>query len=235
MNLRKAATAALRPAYWPALARLVLPSIEHAPAFDGIEPNTVIDVGANKGQFAAFAAVRWPKAQIFSFEPLNRPCATFRHILGNRATLFECAVGEEPATLDIHIASRRDSSSLLPLGNLQKKLFAMEEVATRPVPVQRLDDTLRDRDLQQPILLKIDVQGFEHQVLRGIGVLKEEISWIYVEVSFAELYLRQKLFPEVEALLKDMDFVHVRSLNEVYDQGRLVQADALFRKVRPSG
>ena len=63
MNFAKAFRAALQPAYWPALARAVVPTIEHGPALASVEPATVIDVGANKGQFSRFVASRWPNAR----------------------------------------------------------------------------------------------------------------------------------------------------------------------------
>lgn len=230
MNFRKAATAALNPAYWRALSQLVVPSIEHGPAFTGIEPSTIIDVGANKGQFATFAATRWPEGRIISFEPLDGPGATFGRVLGKRATLLKCALGEEPATLNIHIASKRDSSSLLPLGKLQKKLFSMDEVGTQPVSVMRLDDALRDRDIKGPALLKIDVQGFEYEVLLGVGELRKKIDWMYIEVSFTELYTGQKLFPEIETLARELGFECRRFFNQIDDHGKPIQADALFEK-----
>jgi FkbM family methyltransferase len=208
----------------------VVPSIEHGPALAGVEPATVIDVGANKGQFATFAAARWPRAHIISFEPLEEPAAIFRRVLGDRATLFSCALGEEAATLEMHIASREDSSSLLPLGDLQKRVFSMDQVATRQVPIRRLDEALGDVRMAAPALLKIDVQGYEYQVLRGIGALRDIIEWIYVEVSFAELYEGQKLYGEIEALACELGFACAGLFNEQFDGGRRIQADALFRK-----
>jgi sulfur-oxidizing protein SoxX len=52
------------PGYWPSLARGVVPGFEHGAAFIGREFSTVLDVGANKGQFAMFARHRWPRARL---------------------------------------------------------------------------------------------------------------------------------------------------------------------------
>lgn len=228
MRVVKAARAALNPGHWPALARLVVPTIEHGAAFVGIEPATVLDVGANKGQFAAFAASRWPGARIVSFEPLEEPARIYRGHMGDRATLLQCALGEKAAQLEIHLASRTDSSSLLPLGERQKTYFGMSEVGIRSVPVHRLDEVLGGEELPAPILLKVDVQGFEYQVIRGLGHLSRKIGWIFIEVSFVELYEGQKMFPDIEAELIGMGYRLVGFFNEEHRGGQRIQADALF-------
>jgi FkbM family methyltransferase len=232
VNLGKAFRAALHPEYWPAMARVVVPTIEHAPALASVEPATVIDVGANKGQFSSFAASRWPHAAILAFEPLPRPAARYRRVLGERATLFNCALGAEEARLEMHVASRDDSSSLLSLGERQKTVFHMDEVATLSVDVKRLDKVLDGR-VAAPALLKIDVQGYEYEVLQGIGELTRQIEWIYVETSFVELYTGQRLHDEVAALLEGLGYELTLEHNATMDKGQKVQADVLFRK-RPA-
>src|SRR3546814_13975262 len=71
-----------------------------------------------------------------SFEPLAGPAGRIRAIFGDSADLHNIALGNHEDELDIHIASRDDSSSLLPLGEEQKRVFAMEEVSTLTVPVR---------------------------------------------------------------------------------------------------
>jgi FkbM family methyltransferase len=229
VNFGKAFRAATHPAYWPTLARVVVPTIEHAPALRGIEPATVIDVGANKGQFSSFARVRWPKARIIAFEPLPKAAARYRKVIGGGARLFTCALGAEEGRMEMHVASRDDSSSLLALGNEQKSIFHMDQVATLPVEVRRLDEVLGDL-VEAPALLKIDVQGFEYEVLSGMGQLANSVEWIYVETSFVELYTGQKLHDEVAALLSQLGYAQCIEHNVTMDGDRKVQADFLFKK-----
>jgi FkbM family methyltransferase len=233
MNFGKVVRAATRPAYWPTLAQVVVPTIEHAPALRDIEPVTVIDVGANKGQFSSFARVRWPHASIVAFEPLPRAAERYRKVLGPRARLFTCALGAENGRMEMHVASRDDSSSLLALGSEQKSIFHMDQVATLPVDVCRLDHVL-DGLVEAPALLKIDVQGFEFEVLRGIGELANAIEWIYVETSFVELYTGQRLHDEVAALLSQLGYGQAIEHNVTMDGDRKVQADFLFSKRPPA-
>lgn len=231
MNILKAIRAAMIPAYWKGLIRAMVPTIEHAEAFEGLEFASIVDVGGNIGQFSLFAAHRWPGATIHAFEPLPDQAARFEAVHGKRVTLHRCALGEDKRMLPIHVASRKDSSSLLPLGEMQKAMFAMDEVAQIDVPVDRLDAVLSAANLPAPALLKIDVQGFEFEVLRGAGELLRHFSHIYVEASFVELYQGQRLFPDIEAVLREYGFAHVKTLNIARDRlGKEVQADLLYAR-----
>ncbi|MFK7843620.1 MAG: FkbM family methyltransferase [Sphingorhabdus sp.] len=232
MNFGKALRASCDPAYWNALSRGVVPTIEHIPALDGLHPDTIIDVGANKGQFSAMAAKLWPKAQLIAFEPIPDQADKFESHLGTRATVHRCALAAEQSAMDLHIASRADSSSLLPLDDRQKTMFDMEEVGLLTVPVRRLDEIVTAENIPGRALLKIDVQGFEYEVLLGAKGLVGVIEWIFVEASFMELYTGQRLFPEIEQLLNGYGYEEIGRFNMVTDdRNNPVQADMLFRKL----
>ena len=229
MNFGKLLRASMRPAYWPALARGVVPTLEHAPVLAGINPATVIDVGANKGQFSTFAAVRWPAARLIAFEPLSEPAQRYRAVLGTRATLHACALGARRDRMTMHVATRADSSSLLELGELQKSTFGMEESATVTVDVRRLDDVI-GADAAGPALLKIDVQGYEYEVLEGLGELTARVEWVFVETSFVELYKGQRLFGDVADLLARLGYHQIREANQSVAADQKIQADILFAR-----
>jgi FkbM family methyltransferase len=187
----------------------------------------VIDVGANKGQFSSFAGVCWPRAKIVAFEPLPQAARRYRRVMGSRSTLYTCALGAAAGKVDLHVASRADSSSLLALGEEQKTLFGMNEIGTIPVEVARLDSVF-DGAVKAPALLKIDVQGYEYDVLRGLGNLAEAVDWIYVETSFVELYEGQRLHADVAALLAGLGYEQAGEHNVTSEGGRKIQADVLF-------
>lgn len=233
MNFAKAIRAAFVPDYWKGLFRAVVPTTDHEAAFADLDFATVIDVGANVGQFSLFASHRWPNAKIHAFEPIPDQAKRFSAVHGDRVVLHRCALGEQEAVLPIHIATRKDSSSLLPLGRLQKKMFNMDEVGTIEVPVSRLDEVLSPAELPQPCLLKVDVQGFEYEVLRGAKNLLQHFSHIYVEASFVELYKGQKLFVEIEKFLGSEGFRESDRRNITLDDNRRpVQADVMFMQKR---
>ncbi|WP_201220459.1 FkbM family methyltransferase [Halochromatium roseum] len=217
------------PACWPALMQGVAATLEHDSALGGEHYATVIDVGANKGQFATYARLRWPDARRICFEPLPEARAKLERVMRGQAEIHDCALGADSGEGDMHIATRTDSSSLLALGDRQKAIFGMEESGTLRVPIQRLD-TCISPPIARPSLLKIDVQGFELEVLKGATALLPEIDTIYVEASDLELYHGQALRGEVEQLLTEAGFDEAGHFNDQLEKGQRIQADWLFQR-----
>ncbi|MEZ5341302.1 MAG: FkbM family methyltransferase [Acidimicrobiales bacterium] len=205
------------------------PSIEHD-FLRRLDVETVIDVGANIGQFATWVRWRFPDAALISFEPFPHAAATYRqHVSGPRVTLHECALGSLAGTSTLHVAGSDDSSSLLEIGDRQVELYpSTKEVDTIEVPVRRLDEIVTTNDLRGAALLKIDVQGTELDVLHGASALVGSIRWVYVECSFVELYTGQALAPEIVRFLDAADFDLEGIYNVSYHDGRAIQGDFLF-------
>lgn len=110
---------------------------------------------------------------------------------------------------------------------------------TVQVPVRTLDSVFAECDLQELDLLKIDVQGYELEVLAGGSGALRRTKLIVTEVSFFEHYKGQPLFPEIYAHLIGAGFGMRATFGYVYDdQGRPLQCDAVFvnlEKPLPTG
>jgi FkbM family methyltransferase len=215
------------------------PSFEHRDLLQSLGPMaTVVDVGANTGQFAMICLQTFPEARIHSFEPLQRPAEVFRKVLSvePRVTLHQVALGATPTRTSMHVTARDDSSSLLKPG-LQTEMFAgTNEVRTEEIEVVRLSDVLVEPDIKAPAILKIDVQGFEGEVLKGCESLLGRFDWIYCEVSFVELYKGQALASEILEWLRQRGFylTGAETDAEMRRYGRSVQADLLFARTGTS-
>lgn len=229
-RLLKYFLASSNPGYWSALRRGVVPSVEHRSAFERDEFETVIDVGANKGQFATFAQLRWPAAELICIEPLSSPRHCLERVTRGRATVLPFSVGDIEGDTKIYLASRLDSSSLFKIAQLQKQIFSTQEAGEEVTTVKRLENVIDSRIVKRPALLKIDVQGFEYEVLKGAGELLEQIDIIYVELSYIELYQGQKLANHVFNLLEKNNFDYEGRYNSVFAGSILVQADHKFCK-----
>ncbi|MGB0970478.1 MAG: FkbM family methyltransferase [Mycobacterium sp.] len=229
-RIGKALAALATPGYWPALMRGVVPGVEHGLSFVGHDFATVLDVGANKGQFAAFARRRWPEARIVCFEPLPGPVGRLVAIVGAHVEVHPVALGNCEGTADMHLASREDNSSLLPLGDAQKHLFSVDEERIVSVPVRRLDTVITQDQLARPALLKIDVQGFEFETLQGATGILEAVDAVYVECSFLELYAGQKLAADVTDFLRGFGLIETGRFNMCRLGEEDVQADLLFER-----
>jgi FkbM family methyltransferase len=233
LKIKKALFAVTHPRCWRALGQRVAPAIEHRELLRSLNCDLLLDVGANRGQFSLIARMEHPRCRIHAFEPQPGEASVYRRIFDGDAlaTLHELALGDQPGEADLHISRRRDSSSLLPIGELQAKLFpSTEEVGIHRVKVVTLDSQSPQWSAARRILLKLDVQGFELGVLRGAIETLRHCAYVYAECSQIPLYTGQALYPEVAAFLAGHGFQPVRQLNEQHDQGRLIQADHLFAR-----
>jgi FkbM family methyltransferase len=221
---------------WQGLRHRVAAAVEHWRVLRPLEVKTVVDVGANKGQFALVASGVFPDATIYSFEPLKEPAARFREIFGENVRLFETAVGPSDREATIYVSRRIDSSSLLPITKQSDVFPGTGLKEERVIPVAPLSKYLSLEHIKPPAMLKIDVQGYELEVLKGCDPLLVLFQFIYVECSFVELYGGQALIGDVVLYLVQRKFKLSGVYNQVEDsEGKAVQADFLFTNIGDKG
>lgn len=223
-----------RPGCWRALTRRVAPSIEHREVLCLVNCDLVLDVGANRGQFTLMARLTHLGVPVHAYEPLPGEAKVFRavHDGGSGITLHEMALGDQPGSAELHVSGRADSSSLLPIGELQARFFpSTAEVRTSRVPVATLDSLPTHWQDASRALLKLDVQGFELNVLRGATAALRHCAYVYVECSEVPLYVGQALRAEVEEQLLSQGFKLQGRYNPAFVEGRMIQADYLFGRV----
>lgn len=217
------------------LRHRVAAAVEHQEALAALPLRTVVDVGANRGQFTLFALHSFPAAQIVSLEPLAVPAARFRRVFGNepRVTLHHAALAPQTGQSTMHVSGHDDSSSLLPITARQGQLFrGTDEVRTETVRTAPLGEFLDGSSIEEPALLKLDVQGYELEALRACGELLGNFTYVCAEGSFIELYKGQVLADDLTAWLHERGFELVRSYGAVSDgHGQMIQADMLFKRI----
>lgn len=232
-RLHKLAVSATHPSCWKALSKGVAPSAEHLRTLRGMPVDGIIDVGANRGQFSLACAIALPGVPIVAFEPIPSEARLYRLVHGAhpRNELIETALGESNFTTTFHLSKNADSSSILPIGSKQTELFRnTAEAGTFEVEVKRLDDFSRHWRGRHHQLLKIDVQGYELQVLRGAAATLATCAFVYAECSEIQLYDGQALRADVETFLREHAFEVRGRHNAYYAGGKLIQADYLFAR-----
>jgi FkbM family methyltransferase len=213
----------------------------HKPWLLSRNVRTVLDVGANRGQFARLARKVFPQAAIHSFEPLPECFDAMKAALGQDAAFFpyNMAMGRKPTFLDFFRSSHSPSSSFLQMDDLHKEAFpesrdGQEQAAIR-VEVSTLDGFYKEHHPEKGILLKIDVQGFEAEVLAGARVMLPEVSVVIIEMSIVKLYKDQPLFHDIYTTMHAAGFRYHGNLSQMLhpQSQEVVQIDAIFVNERP--
>lgn len=218
---------------WVFLRYRVLAAVEHQPILGG-QLSTIVDIGSNRGQFS-LAALTFTSAKIYAFEPIPFVADVFKRVFANnsRVTFFKIAIGPQSGKMPMHISSRDDSSSLLPIGQNQTTYFpGTHEMGCLEIDISPLFCLISPVDIKAPSMLKLDVQGFEIQALKGCESMLEHFNFIYCECSFIELYAGQKLAHEVIEWLALHQF-YVSSIHNISygSGGQAIQADFLFKRL----
>lgn len=196
----------------------------------------VFDVGANSGQFASGLRRESYDGRIVSFEPLSGPFELLQ-TQTSRDPLWEsrrCALGAESGTITINVAGNAgESSSILPmLETHQEACPPANYIGTEDVSIARFDEIapqyLRPGDIA---FLKIDVQGFEEQVLAGGGtVLQDSCIGLQLEMSIVPLYEGGMVIREALNLADSLGFTLTEVVPAFTDprDGRILQVDGTF-------
>ncbi|MDR2146037.1 MAG: FkbM family methyltransferase [Tannerella sp.] len=198
---------------------------------------TVLDVGANTGQFARKARILFPDAKIYSFEPIQSVYEKLKQNFAGDMNFkaFNTALGEENGEVTFFQNDYSDSSSCLKMKDTHKEAFpyTIHESAIN-VRINTLDAVLKVDDLQSPYLVKLDVQGFEEKVINGGQDIIRNAEYIISEVSFVELYENQPLFNVIYSKLTGMGFRYIGNFEQLLSplNNEILQADALFKKIR---
>lgn len=230
LKMRKLWAGLSNPAYRNALRHKVGATIEHESALARFAFDTVVDVGANRGQFATFVRATFPQCRVISFEPLDEPASLFEAVFKNdpQVRLIRGAVAAQQADLEMHVTAQEDSSSFFDVSEVQKEAFGSVVVRKTVVHCAPLSEFVSTEELGKTALLKIDTQGYELEVLRGATELLSAFKAIYCELSYVELYRGQPKASEVICFLRDHGFNLTGVYNQAEAGGVALQADMLF-------
>ena len=197
---------------------------------------SVLDVGANQGQFAYRIRSLFPEILICSFEPIPGLFDQLNeHFRYDKAFMgFNYALGETEQRHVMYLNEFSPSSSLLELAPEHKKHF---NFATKETPVEirvtTLDKICAGLELPSPVLIKIDVQGYEEQVIAGGSQTLKKCFLVIIEVSFRELYQNQPSFDSIYRKMTTLGFKYVGNFEQLLSpvDGEILQADALFMNI----
>lgn len=210
----------------------------HAMRQQGLVFRTILDGGANAGQFARAATETYPEARVVAFEALPEVAEVLRANLHDRAQvrIVQCALGNREGEMTFYRNAYSLASSALPLDATQAAGFPeLRQQEALSVPVARLDTLLADETLAGPVLLKLDLQGYELEALRGAPKTLAKTDYVLLETAFKPVYQDEPLFSELYAFMQEQGFRFLRPIDFLTDaDGVIVQMDALFARTDES-
>ena len=201
--------------------------------FSLLNLNLILDVGANAGQFAQLCRTVDYRGKILSFEPSSTAYQRLQTAAASDPlwTVAGIALGATTGETEINVSADSFCSSILPM--LDSHLSAAPRsgyLHKEKVLIRRLDDVLPPPAFKSRTLLKLDVQGFELQVLTGAPRILSQALAVQLEMSLLPLYQGETLMPEMSAAMSDHGF-HLWDLEPSFRDpttGRLLQVDAIF-------
>lgn len=195
---------------------------------------TIIDIGANVGQFALAAALHFPESGIYSFEPVPDVFRSLRENTAKKKNIrtFNCALGSRHGRITFHRNEyTRLSSALQVHKNNDHLRYNRGKISVIEVEVFRLDEFYNRIGVQFPVLLKMDVQGMEKEVLAGCGDFLNQVDFILCEAPLVPLYDHQPLFEEMHDFIRDLGYRLVAPLYLNRGKGgKVIEMDVLYEK-----
>jgi FkbM family methyltransferase len=199
---------------------------------DNFNVTVIFDVGANIGTWTLLAKSFFGNAEVHAFEPLTDHIQKFKTNTNklNQIAIHEFCLGNENTETVINVSSFSDSSSILNATPLEYEQFGIRKTNEETVLVKRAEELIEQNILPIPDIIKLDVQGFELEVLKGTGKYLSQVSYLIVEVSFKKYYYEQPLFLDIANYLSTYNF-NIYAFGHSTPLGQeLGQIDVLFKK-----
>lgn len=197
--------------------------------------DVIFDVGANVGDFTECVLAHQPWAIIHAFEPVPKAFELFRRKFHDYKDIYyrNVALGSKQGQKLINVSHFVEASSFLENGSLlSNRVYGIDFTVTEtlPVEVETMTSYCRQNSINRIKLLKLDVQGYELEVLKGAEAVLDSVQFIYAEAQFQELYENGPLFQDLYVFLHQRQFELVQMTSfRADDDGRLMECDMIFR------
>lgn len=199
-----------------------------------LDIDKIIDIGAHKGEFLVEMLKIKKVNSFYAFEPQKNIFDDLNEKFSknNRITLLNCAIDKEIANKKLQINKLSMTSSLAEV-NEKSLYFKLKNFLTSSksnfveeyvVQTNTVDNFFKDVNLEKT-LLKIDVEGFEMNVIQGSKMKLKEIPYIIIENQFGNHY-KNNNFDEIKNVLLKYNFV----ISKKFVFPTMHYQDVLFKK-----
>ena len=200
---------------------------------DFVNTDLVLDIGANKGQFASELFNYGYNKELISFEPLSE---AYEKLLkksenNNNWTVYErCCVGADTKNIDVQISNLIGNSSILDIKSTKFNVNGSHYIGkenVKQITLASLNNSPLLKNAKN-VFIKMDIQGYEHFVLSKLAEVDYFVNGFFIELSLINLYDEQEDFLYICNQLKGFGYNLVYITPEFINSNRMVQINGIF-------
>lgn len=196
-----------------------------------LENMDILDVGGAIGNTARLYAQSFPKSKVWVFEPMHETYSKLQAATSSfpNISLVNKAVGSTLGKSVINRANRITSSSILNIRSEKNSAVFADTLIKKgeeEIEITTLDSTIpKDAKIS---ILKIDVQGYELEVLKGAKETLMRTNIITLELNNHDNYQNAPKYYEIDEYLRKSNFTVYDLFPSLKDNGRLKEWDAIY-------
>lgn len=184
-----------------------------------LNPNSILDIGANIGDFAAKCKLLWPNSFVYCIEA-NEHCEKYLNLKCDKYLIS--LLGDENKE-SVYYTNKLN---MICQGNsIYKEINHKDQIQISKKMV-RLDSIFKNEEKFD--LIKIDTQGSELKIISGGINLIKKSKYIILELSILQYNESSPLYNEVINKMLEYNFCPEKILNKCYINNKLTQIDLLF-------
>lgn len=172
------------------------------------DPQIIFDVGAYIGEFSLEVNKSFKVATVYAFEPVNASYNKFVNATSSikKIKVFNIALGNESGTVEIPLYKEAS------INTLKAANYDHSPISSEKITVQRLADFVKDNNIVKIDIFKVDVEGFELEVLKGAGDFLSKVDCIIAEVGYKRTNTKT-YFSDLDRFMEENGFY----LFNIYD------------------
>jgi len=197
-----------------------------------LSPITIFDVGGHHGETIKLFSSKLKIKKIYSFEasPQNfqvlKKKISKKYVDSGKVEIFNFGLGNKISKSFINQAIESSSSTInelnkesnylkrkLKILNIEKKDNFYQKI---PIQLVTLDSFIEKHDIQKVDLLKIDTEGYELNVLKGLSKYSQRINLIYFEHHYDDMIIKNYKFGDIHKLLREKGFIMIKKSKMVF-------------------